>query len=205
MGRISEGAGGSPGFVSSGSDKGGFRSGFAENHIAYRGSPNHPLAGRRDRFFPSFFQRLTRPVALCAPAPKPSLGMRSAGTSSRGENASARAALLLPKHGGGHDPPKHEAVTSANASSGIAGAASRNGTRLMTPRAGKIEVGSVSRRAQNGMSSSMSLLRAPAATARRGAPDGPPDPKSPLESSEPKLPPAPLLRPSSMVRLELNP
>src|ERR1700687_4421971 len=34
-------------------------------------------------------------------------------------------------------------------------------------------------RAQNGMSSSMSLLRAPAATARRGALEGPADPKSP--------------------------
>src|ERR1700754_2031346 len=61
---------------------------------------------------------------------------------------------------------------------------------------------------QNGISSSMSLLRppAPAATARRGAPLlGPPDPKSPPESSDPKLPPPPPLRPSSMVRLELNP
>src|SRR3982751_4834843 len=58
---------------------------------------------------------------------------------------------------------------------------------------------------QNGMSSSMSLLRAPAATARRGAAaDGPPAPKSPLESSEPRLPPPPL-RPSSIVRAELKP
>src|SRR5229473_6633635 len=56
------------------------------------------------------------------------------------------------------------------------------------------------------MSSSMSLLRAPAATARRGAAtEGPPDPKSPPDSSEPKLPPPPPLRPSSMVRFELNP
>src|ERR1019366_6773720 len=61
------------------------------------------------------------------------------------------------------------------------------------------------RRTQNGISSSMSLLRAPAATARRGAAlDGPPDPKSPLESSDPTLPPPPL-RPSSMVSVELNP
>src|SRR3981081_4504714 len=51
----------------------------------------------------------------------------------------------------------------------------------------------------------MSLLRAPAATARRGAAlDGPPDPKSPPESSDPKLPPPPP-RLSSMVRFELNP
>src|SRR5437764_8402736 len=53
------------------------------------------------------------------------------------------------------------------------------------------------------MSSSMSLLRAPAATARRGALEGPADPKSPPESSAAKLPPPARL--SSMVRLELNP
>src|SRR4030095_7469264 len=56
------------------------------------------------------------------------------------------------------------------------------------------------------MSSSMSLLRPPpAATARRGAElAGLLEPKSP-ESSEPKLPPPPPLRPSSMVRVELKP
>src|SRR6266851_2571671 len=61
-------------------------------------------------------------------------------------------------------------------------------------------------RDQNGISSSMSLLRAPAATARRGAAlDGPPDPKSrPDESSDPKLPPPPPPRPSSMVSVELK-
>src|SRR5260370_38148765 len=51
----------------------------------------------------------------------------------------------------------------------------------------------------------MSLLRAPAATARRPAAlDGPEEPKSPPESSEPKLPPPPPLRPSSMVSVELK-
>src|ERR1700704_5077445 len=57
------------------------------------------------------------------------------------------------------------------------------------------------------MSSSMSLLRAPAAaTARRGALDGPLEPKSPPASPGQKLPPAPPpLRPSSMVSVELNP
>src|ERR1700709_2583779 len=52
------------------------------------------------------------------------------------------------------------------------------------------------------------LLRAPApaATARRGAElAGPPEPKSPPESSEPKLPPPPPPRPSSIVRVELKP
>src|SRR5215212_9658496 len=53
----------------------------------------------------------------------------------------------------------------------------------------------------------MSLLRAPAATGRRGAElTDPPEPKSPPASSEPKLPPPPPpLRPSSMVRVELKP
>src|SRR5512138_2965966 len=55
------------------------------------------------------------------------------------------------------------------------------------------------------MSSSMSLLRLPAATARRGALlTGPEEPKSPPGSS-PKLPPPPPPRLSSMVRFELKP
>src|SRR5215468_1952504 len=56
------------------------------------------------------------------------------------------------------------------------------------------------------MSSSMSLLRAPApaATRRGGALEGPATPKSPPESSA-KLPPPPPPRPSSMVRVELKP
>src|ERR1700750_2763627 len=56
------------------------------------------------------------------------------------------------------------------------------------------------------MSSSMSLLRLPAATGRRGgALDGPPLPKYLPPSSPPKLPPPPPPRPSSMVRVELKP
>src|SRR3954451_17771565 len=52
----------------------------------------------------------------------------------------------------------------------------------------------------------MSLLRPPAATARRGAElTGTPEPKSPPESSEPRLPPPPPLRPSSIVSVELKP
>src|SRR5207244_8363925 len=59
--------------------------------------------------------------------------------------------------------------------------------------------------AQNGISSFMSLLRAPppAAATRRGA--GLELPNSWLPSSAPKLPPPPPLRPSSMVRFELKP
>src|SRR5258705_8485483 len=72
-GRISEGAGGSPGFVSSGSDKGEIRSILGPNHIAYRGPPNHPLTGLPERIFSSFFQRLTSPSALSAAAAKPPL------------------------------------------------------------------------------------------------------------------------------------
>src|ERR1700687_4779101 len=49
-GRISEGAGGSPGLVSSGSDKGEIRSVLAGNHIAYRGPPNHPYPVRATGF-----------------------------------------------------------------------------------------------------------------------------------------------------------
>src|SRR5438309_7076621 len=41
-GRISDGAGGSPGVVSSGSDKGENPVGFVRNHIAHRRPKNHP-------------------------------------------------------------------------------------------------------------------------------------------------------------------
>src|SRR5882757_6186834 len=43
-GRISEGAGGSPGLLSSGSDKGESGQFSTENHIAHRGSDHHPKA-----------------------------------------------------------------------------------------------------------------------------------------------------------------
>src|SRR5260370_37000762 len=72
-GRISEGAGGSPGFVSLGSDKGEIRSILGPNHIAYRGPPNHPQTGLTERFFSSFFQRLTRPSAPSTEAGKPTV------------------------------------------------------------------------------------------------------------------------------------
>src|SRR6266403_5307522 len=133
--------------------------------------------------------------------------------------------------------PSTKAVMAAKAWTGIAGAASSSGARLMTGvpgfaphKSGKL-TGSLfdvasshydshrdvhirgrgapreqihsPHRAQNGISSSMSLLRAPAATARRGA--AVEAPKSPLESSAARLPLPPLLRPSSMVRFELNP
>src|SRR5476651_1357041 len=89
-GRISEGAGGSPDFVSSVSDKGGIRSVLDQNHIAYRGRPNHP----RDRFFPPFFQRLTRSARPFATAWKAARGGGLADTAFGGENASPRVAFL---------------------------------------------------------------------------------------------------------------
>src|SRR4029453_9494740 len=57
-GRISEGAGGSPGLLSSGSDKGESGQFSAENHIAHRGSDNHPEAGWESRFSVRFFMDL---------------------------------------------------------------------------------------------------------------------------------------------------
>ena len=57
-GRISEGSGGSPGLLSSGSDKGESGQFSAENHIAHRGSDNHPEAGWRGRFSARFFMDL---------------------------------------------------------------------------------------------------------------------------------------------------
>src|SRR6185369_2633674 len=68
--------------------------------------------------------------------------------------------------------------------------------------------GEAPRPTQNGMSSSMSLLRPPppAATARRGALlTGPEEPKSPPGSSPKLPPPPPPPRPSSIVSVELKP
>src|SRR5437879_3415030 len=57
-GRISEGSGGSPGLLSSGSDKGESGQFSAENHIAHRGSDNHPEALRTRCFSARFFMDL---------------------------------------------------------------------------------------------------------------------------------------------------
>src|ERR1700712_3139178 len=57
-GRISEGAGGSPGLFSSGSDNGGSGQFSREDHIAYRGSNNHPGAPQPSGFSLRFFMDL---------------------------------------------------------------------------------------------------------------------------------------------------
>src|SRR5258708_32706198 len=90
-GRISEGAGGSPGFVSSGSDKGGIRQFFVIESYSASGALKPPLTGHRARFFPSFFQRLTRSARLAAGATNPATGT-----------------ALIAKRDGVHDPPRDE-------------------------------------------------------------------------------------------------
>src|SRR4029079_12078281 len=57
-GRISEGSGGSPGVLFSGSDKGESGQFSAENHIAHRGSDNHPEAPWIGCFSARFFMDL---------------------------------------------------------------------------------------------------------------------------------------------------
>jgi hypothetical protein len=57
-GRISDGAGGSPGLVSSGSDKGKIRSILVENHIAHHGLQNHPKATPVNGIFLRFSSNL---------------------------------------------------------------------------------------------------------------------------------------------------
>src|ERR1700737_5491770 len=93
-GRISGGAGGSPGGVSSGSDKGGIRCVFGIESYSASGLPKRPLTGQAERFFPSFFQRLTPRARLRAAALK-----RAAGTSSR---------ALRAEHDSVHDPPRQQ-------------------------------------------------------------------------------------------------
>src|SRR5258705_9614081 len=67
-GRISEGPGGSPGLVSSGSDKGGNPVSFRSESYSVSRASKPPLTGWRHRFFPSFFQRLTGSVPAFAAA-----------------------------------------------------------------------------------------------------------------------------------------
>src|ERR1700722_13971319 len=68
--------------------------------------------------------------------------------------------------------PSTKAAIAAKAWTGIAGAASSNGARLMRSAFARFSAPDFNEWAQNGISSSMSLLRAPAATARRGALEG---------------------------------
>src|SRR4051794_18195112 len=72
-GRISEGPGGSPGVVSSASDKGGIRSVLARESYSVSRAFKPPLKGCRGRFFPSFFQILTSAIADGAEALEPAL------------------------------------------------------------------------------------------------------------------------------------
>src|SRR3954454_7984600 len=76
-GRISEGAGGSPEFVSSGSDKGGIRISFTRESYSVSGGSKPPLTHSRERFFPSFFQRLRGSPIVAAAAPKTCFEMSS--------------------------------------------------------------------------------------------------------------------------------
>src|SRR5256885_8252909 len=57
-GRISEGSGGSPGLLSSGSDKGESGQFWLKNHIAHRRSNNHPEALPSSGFSALFFMDL---------------------------------------------------------------------------------------------------------------------------------------------------
>src|SRR6266700_3510755 len=70
-GRISEGPGGSPGLVSSVSDKRGnpVSSRWESYSVSRVSKP--PLTDRGHRFFPSFFQRLTGSAAAFAAAGEP--------------------------------------------------------------------------------------------------------------------------------------
>src|SRR5947209_19720021 len=98
-GRISEGAGGSPEFVSSGSDKGGIRISFTRESYSVSGGSKPPLTHPRERFFPSFFQRLRGSPIVAAAAPKPCFETSSPEPADAGEKPIARGpvAKYLPR------------------------------------------------------------------------------------------------------------
>src|SRR5258708_18025521 len=83
-GRISEGSGGSPGVLSSGSDKGKSGQFSAENHKAHRGSDNHPEPRWRGRFSARFFMDLPgSEAARLAPLGTGFFGTRNTGPARR--------------------------------------------------------------------------------------------------------------------------
>src|SRR6267142_4935891 len=108
-GRISEGSGGSPGVLSSGSDKGKSGQFSAENHIAHRGSDNHPEARWRGRFSARFFMDLPGSEA----ARLALLGTCISGTGNRTPNRGSCVALLA-ENERVHDPPRKECEQPGN-------------------------------------------------------------------------------------------
>src|SRR5206468_3680208 len=102
-GRISEGSGGSPGLLSSGSDKGESGQFWAENHIAHRGSDNHPEALPSIGFSARFFMDLPGSEAVRLVL----AGTGISGTGNRPPNRVSGAALLAENHPV-HDPARQE-------------------------------------------------------------------------------------------------
>src|SRR5437899_7188141 len=95
-GRISEGSGGSPGVLFSGSDKGKSGQFSAENHIAHRASDNHPEAPWRGGFSARFFMDLRDRKRFAWDAPKPAF-------SGPGKAAAGRD---FPQRPNGRKPPR---------------------------------------------------------------------------------------------------
>src|ERR1700722_674667 len=106
-GRISEGPGGSPEVLSSGSDKGGFRSGQLPESYSVSGASKPPLTDPGKRIFPSFFQRLRGRAKPPSNGPSKRLWNRwpdpafsPAGTPS--------PPVLIAEHHGVHNPPRQQ-------------------------------------------------------------------------------------------------
>src|SRR6266576_2202545 len=102
-GRISEGSGGTPGLLSSGSDKGESGQFWLKNHIAHRRSNNHPEALPSSGFSARFFMDLPGSEA----ARLALAGTGISGTGNRSPNGVSGAALLAENHRV-HDPARQE-------------------------------------------------------------------------------------------------
>src|SRR6185437_4543361 len=99
-GRISEGADGSSGSLSSGSDNGESGQFRIDNSYSVSGALKPPLAGSKKGFFPSFFQRLTGPEPARAKGLKTGLKIEP---KNRVENRPSGA-----EDDGVHDPPRQQ-------------------------------------------------------------------------------------------------
>src|ERR1700736_4636891 len=95
-GRMSEGAGGSPGLSSSLSAKGKSGQFLVENHIAHRSSNNHPERFSASAFYLRFYRDLRAVLKALDRSGKPPP-----------ERPFSRPlATLVPEHHAMHDPPR---------------------------------------------------------------------------------------------------
>src|SRR5215217_2364623 len=109
-GRISEGSGGSPGLLSSGSDKGGIRSILSRESYSASTSRSPPRSALEALFFRSFFHGLNASATPCAGR----AGTRIFRPRQDRLRTGFSAAHLRAENHRVHDPPRQEGEQAGN-------------------------------------------------------------------------------------------